>query len=41
LGVATWVGSVTGTSLFPLTDDGIGYPRLEDAPGMILGHASN
>jgi prepilin-type N-terminal cleavage/methylation domain-containing protein/prepilin-type processing-associated H-X9-DG protein len=39
LGVASWVGSVTGTSLFPLTNDGIGYPRLEDAPGMILGHA--
>jgi prepilin-type processing-associated H-X9-DG protein len=39
LGVATWVGSVTATSLFPLTNDGIGYPRLEDAPGMILGHA--
>jgi prepilin-type processing-associated H-X9-DG protein/prepilin-type N-terminal cleavage/methylation domain-containing protein len=39
LGVATWVGSVTGTSLFPLTDDGVGYPRLESAPGMILGHA--
>jgi prepilin-type N-terminal cleavage/methylation domain-containing protein/prepilin-type processing-associated H-X9-DG protein len=39
LGAATWVGSVTGTSLFPLTDDGIGYPRVESAPGMILGHA--
>jgi prepilin-type processing-associated H-X9-DG protein len=39
LGVATWVGSVTGTSLYPLTDDGVGYPRLESAPGMILGHA--
>lgn len=39
LGVATWVGSVTGTALFPLTNDGIGYPRLETAPGMILGHA--
>jgi prepilin-type processing-associated H-X9-DG protein/prepilin-type N-terminal cleavage/methylation domain-containing protein len=39
LGVASWVGSVTGTSLFPLTDDGIGYPRVEGAPGMILGHA--
>jgi prepilin-type processing-associated H-X9-DG protein len=39
LGVATWAGSVTRTSLFPLTNDGIGYPRLEDAPGMILGHA--
>ena len=39
LGVATWVGSVTGTWLFPLTNDGIGYPRLENVPGMILGHA--
>jgi prepilin-type processing-associated H-X9-DG protein/prepilin-type N-terminal cleavage/methylation domain-containing protein len=39
LGVATWVGSVTGTSLFPLTNDGVGYPRVESAPGMILGHA--
>jgi prepilin-type N-terminal cleavage/methylation domain-containing protein/prepilin-type processing-associated H-X9-DG protein len=39
LGVAAWVGSVTGTSLFPLTDDGIGYPRVENAPGMMLGHA--
>ena len=39
MGVASWVGSVTGTSLFPLTNDGIGYPRLEDGPGMILGHA--
>ncbi|HEX3450122.1 MAG TPA: DUF1559 domain-containing protein, partial [Isosphaeraceae bacterium] len=39
LGMATWVGSVTGTSLFPLTDDGVGAPRLEFAPGMILGHA--
>src|SRR5262249_470472 len=39
LGVAAWVGSVTGSSLFPLSDDGIGYPRLEGAPGMILGHA--
>jgi prepilin-type processing-associated H-X9-DG protein/prepilin-type N-terminal cleavage/methylation domain-containing protein len=39
LGVVTWVGSVTGTSLFPLTNDGVGYPRLESAPGMILGHA--
>jgi len=39
LGVATWVGSVAGTSRFPLTNDGVGYPRLESAPGMILGHA--
>jgi prepilin-type N-terminal cleavage/methylation domain-containing protein/prepilin-type processing-associated H-X9-DG protein len=39
LGVATWVGSVNGTSLFPLTNDGVGYPRLEGAPGMILGHS--
>jgi prepilin-type N-terminal cleavage/methylation domain-containing protein/prepilin-type processing-associated H-X9-DG protein len=39
LGVATWIGSVTGTSLFPLSNDGVGYPRVESAPGMILGHA--
>jgi prepilin-type processing-associated H-X9-DG protein/prepilin-type N-terminal cleavage/methylation domain-containing protein len=39
LGVAAWVGSVTGTALFPLSDDGVGYPRVEGAPGMILGHA--
>lgn len=39
LGAATWVGSVTGTALFPLDNDGVGYPRVEGAPGMILGHA--
>ncbi len=39
LGVASWVGSVTGTALFPLSNDGIGYPRVESAAGMILGHA--
>jgi prepilin-type processing-associated H-X9-DG protein/prepilin-type N-terminal cleavage/methylation domain-containing protein len=39
LGQATWVGSVTGAVLFPVDNDGIGYPRVEDAPGMVLGHA--
>ncbi len=39
LGVATWVGSVTGTALFPVDNDGVGYPRVESAAGMILGHA--
>ena len=39
LGDATWTGSVTGAVLFPTNNDGIGYPRAEDAAGMILGHA--
>ena len=39
LGEATWVGSVTGAVLFPGDNDGIGYPRAENGPGMILGHA--
>jgi prepilin-type processing-associated H-X9-DG protein len=39
LGQATWVGSVTGAVLFPVDNDGIGYPRAESAPGMVLGHA--
>ena len=39
LGEATWVGSVTGAVLFPADNDGVGYPRAEDAAGMILGHA--
>ncbi len=39
LGEATWVGSVTGASLYPVDDDGVGYPRVESGPGMILGHA--
>ncbi len=39
LGLATWVGSVPGAVLFPDDNDGIGYPRAEDAAGMILGHA--
>ncbi len=41
LGEATWVGSVTGAILFPAPGDGdgIGRPRTETAPGMILGHA--
>jgi prepilin-type N-terminal cleavage/methylation domain-containing protein/prepilin-type processing-associated H-X9-DG protein len=38
-GQATWVGSVTGAVLFPVDNDGIGYPRAETAPGMVLGHA--
>jgi hypothetical protein len=40
LGEATWVGSVTGAILDPAPGDkdGIGRPRTEDAPGMILGH---
>ena len=39
LGQATWTGSITGAVLFPDDNDGIGYPRAEDAPGMVLGHA--
>jgi prepilin-type N-terminal cleavage/methylation domain-containing protein/prepilin-type processing-associated H-X9-DG protein len=39
LGEATWVGSVTNAVLFPVDNDGIGYPRAESGPGMILGHA--
>jgi prepilin-type N-terminal cleavage/methylation domain-containing protein/prepilin-type processing-associated H-X9-DG protein len=39
LGEATWVGSVTGAALFPVDNDGVGYPRVEGGPGMILGHA--
>ncbi len=41
LGEATWVGSVTGAILYPAPgdNDGVGRPRTEDAPGMILGHA--
>ncbi|WP_165070392.1 DUF1559 domain-containing protein [Paludisphaera rhizosphaerae] len=39
LGEATWVGSVTNAVLFPTDDDGVGYPRAEGGPGMILGHA--
>lgn len=39
LGEATWVGSVTGAVLFPVDNDGVGYPRAEPGPGMILGHA--
>jgi prepilin-type processing-associated H-X9-DG protein len=39
LGEATWVGSVTGAVLFPVDNDGVGYPRAESGPGMILGHA--
>lgn len=39
LGEATWVGSVTDAVLFPVDGDGIGYPRAEGGPGMVLGHA--
>ena len=39
LGQATWVGSITGAVLFPVDNDGVGYPRAESGPGMILGHA--
>jgi prepilin-type N-terminal cleavage/methylation domain-containing protein/prepilin-type processing-associated H-X9-DG protein len=39
LGQSTWVGSVTGASLFPIDNDGIGYPRLEAGPGMTLGQS--
>jgi prepilin-type processing-associated H-X9-DG protein/prepilin-type N-terminal cleavage/methylation domain-containing protein len=39
LGQSTWAGSVTGAILFPVDNDGVGYPRTESAPGMILGHA--
>ena len=39
LGEATWVGSVTGATLFPSDNDGVGYPRAESGPGMTLGHA--
>ena len=39
LGEATWTGSVTGAVLFPSDNDGVGYPRAEAGPGMILGHA--
>jgi prepilin-type processing-associated H-X9-DG protein/prepilin-type N-terminal cleavage/methylation domain-containing protein len=39
LGEATWVGSVTGAALFPTNNDGVGFPRAESGPGMILGHA--
>jgi prepilin-type processing-associated H-X9-DG protein/prepilin-type N-terminal cleavage/methylation domain-containing protein len=39
LGEATWVGSVTDAVLFPVDGDGVGYPRAEGGPGMVLGHA--
>jgi prepilin-type N-terminal cleavage/methylation domain-containing protein/prepilin-type processing-associated H-X9-DG protein len=38
LGPATWTGSVTGAVLFP-ENIGIGAPRTEGSPGMVLGHA--
>jgi prepilin-type processing-associated H-X9-DG protein len=38
LGNATWVGSVTGASLFP--DDGtVARPETENSSGMVLGQA--
>jgi len=39
MGESTWVGSVTNSVLYPNDNDGVGYPRTESAPGMILGHA--
>jgi prepilin-type processing-associated H-X9-DG protein/prepilin-type N-terminal cleavage/methylation domain-containing protein len=39
LGEATWTGSVTDAVLFPVDNDGVGYPRAEGGPGMVLGHA--
>jgi prepilin-type processing-associated H-X9-DG protein/prepilin-type N-terminal cleavage/methylation domain-containing protein len=39
LGESTWAGSITNAVLFPVDNDGIGYPRAELGPGMILGHA--
>jgi prepilin-type N-terminal cleavage/methylation domain-containing protein/prepilin-type processing-associated H-X9-DG protein len=39
LGEATWAGSVTDAVLFPVDGDGVGYPRAESGPGMVLGHA--
>jgi prepilin-type processing-associated H-X9-DG protein len=39
LGEATWTGSVTNAVLFPVDNDGIGHPRAESGPGMVLGHA--
>jgi prepilin-type N-terminal cleavage/methylation domain-containing protein/prepilin-type processing-associated H-X9-DG protein len=39
LGVATWVGSVTGALLYDDDGDSIGAADLETGPGMILGHA--
>ncbi len=38
LGNATWVGSVTGTSLFP-EDGSVARPENEDSSGMVLGQA--
>jgi prepilin-type N-terminal cleavage/methylation domain-containing protein/prepilin-type processing-associated H-X9-DG protein len=40
LGEATWVGAVTGASLFPDSDEGeVAVPHLKPSSGMILGHA--
>src|SRR5262249_28628220 len=37
---ASWVGSVTGTSLFP-PEGSSAQPIPEDAPGMVLGHTGD
>jgi prepilin-type N-terminal cleavage/methylation domain-containing protein/prepilin-type processing-associated H-X9-DG protein len=39
LGEATWVGSVTGTLMFPTDNDAIGRYVTETSSGMVLGHA--
>lgn len=39
LGESTWVGAVTNAVLYPTNNDGVGYPRTETAPGMVLGHS--
>lgn len=38
LGQATWVGSVTGSIMFPTDNDDIGRYRTETSSGMVLGH---
>jgi prepilin-type N-terminal cleavage/methylation domain-containing protein/prepilin-type processing-associated H-X9-DG protein len=39
LGNATWVGSVTGSILFPEDDNTAGLRHAENSSGMVLGHA--
>jgi prepilin-type N-terminal cleavage/methylation domain-containing protein/prepilin-type processing-associated H-X9-DG protein len=39
LGDSTWVGAVTGASLFPDASNHLAQPIPEDSPGMVLGHA--
>jgi prepilin-type N-terminal cleavage/methylation domain-containing protein/prepilin-type processing-associated H-X9-DG protein len=42
LGEATWVGAVTGASLFPDPDEGeIAVQTLKPSSGMVLGHVGN